>query len=43
MIRQNSTEPARGVSVTGSAHGALISAMIGFSKGSAESSSLSAR
>src|SRR5262249_51519045 len=43
MIRQISTEPARGVSVTGSDHGALISAMIGFSNGGAESSSLSTR
>jgi len=25
MIRQNSTEPARGVSVTGSAHGEVLS------------------
>src|SRR5437867_8894926 len=43
MMRQISTEPARGVSVTGSAHGALISAMIGFSNGGSESSSLSTR
>jgi hypothetical protein len=43
-MRQISTDPAFGVSVTGSDHiTPLICAMIGFSNGGAESSSLSTR